>query len=63
MIVTRAVQLQPNKKGNTNNSETDSSKYLMRFSHFQTMLMAGQTQMPASCPATGKAGSAAPRGH
>jgi hypothetical protein len=35
MIVTRAEQLQPNKKGNTNNSETDSSKYLMRFSHFQ----------------------------
>ena len=31
------------------------------FLTFSTMLMAGQTKMPASSPATGKADSAAPR--
>jgi hypothetical protein len=61
MIVTRAEQLQPNQKRGILMTTKRTVLNIIAFLTFSTMLMAGQTQMPASSPATDKADSAAPR--
>ena len=61
MIVIGAVQPQPNQEREFSMKAKRTVVNTIAFLTFSAMLMAAQTQMPASSPATGKADSAAPR--